>query len=110
VNIYPRGSDGFTPPSKIRLYYPLSPTRALMLGDHRDDPMSETEAADASQVARYNSLIVSASQHDLYTCTVRRSSCCAPPPNGLAAGPKRTMRTTDCPFRDCNRRKAFEGY
>lgn len=66
VNIYARGSDGFTPPSKIRLYYPVSPTRALMLGDHRDDPMTETEAADASQVARYNSLIVSASQHDLY--------------------------------------------
>jgi hypothetical protein len=53
VNIYARGSDGFTPPSKIRLYYPVSPTRALMmLGDHRDDPMAETEAADASQVAR----------------------------------------------------------
>ena len=66
MNIYARGSDDFTPPSKIRLYYPVSPNRALMLGDPRDDAITASENADASQVARYNSLIVSASQHDLY--------------------------------------------
>jgi hypothetical protein len=66
VNVYARASEGFTPPSKLRLYYPLSPTRALLFGDQRDDPIAEIQAADASQVNGYNSLIVSAAQHELY--------------------------------------------
>ena len=66
VNVYADPGPGFKPPTRIRLYYPLSPLRALLVGDDRDDPMTEIEIADASAASRYNALIAGAAQNELY--------------------------------------------
>lgn len=66
VNVFGGVADDFAPPKQLRFFYPVSPTRAVLVGDQRDDPMPEVQSLSRIEVGRYNALIAATAQHELY--------------------------------------------
>lgn len=61
-----RSLDENTPPTELEFYYPLSPTRALLMGFKADSPTVTGRRLSLQETHDFNKLIVGASDLQLY--------------------------------------------
>lgn len=76
VNVRAIGLPEGQPPSEseIALYYPLTPTRALLMAFDAPAPSTDRRSLTSAETAAYNQMIVNASQEQLYARTQEASS------------------------------------
>jgi hypothetical protein len=65
TNTYP-SSLPFTPPKQLEFYYPVSPTRAVLITSERDSAKPDVMRLSRENVASYNALIKRVSHSQVY--------------------------------------------
>ncbi len=69
LNLRAVGLPEGEPPDDVELYYPLSPTRALLIGFDATTPTTNRRHLTAAETAAYNEMIVNASYEQVYART-----------------------------------------
>lgn len=66
LNTYGQGNPDGPPPEKMQLYYPISPTLALLVSWSIYDNPGEGRTLDSREIAQFNSLIVRSAEEQIY--------------------------------------------